>query len=72
MRAELKAVSQEKRLKKWAEHFKNLLGALPEITDKPTKKINYQVDIKFEQFIKEELDTELKKLKLKEEKLLMK
>ena len=31
----------------WKEHFKNLLGNSPEVTDKPIQKIiNYQLDIK--------------------------
>ena len=35
-RAKLKAASREERLQKWKEHFKNLLGNIPDITDKPT------------------------------------
>ena len=30
---------QEERLHKWKEYFKNMLGNLPEITDKPTQKL---------------------------------
>ena len=33
-RTKLEAVSQEKRLLKWKEHFKNLFESPPEITDK--------------------------------------
>ena len=35
----LKATYQEKRLEKWKEHFKNLLGNPPEVTEKKTKEI---------------------------------
>ena len=38
LRIKLKVASQEERLQKWKEHFKNLLGNPPEITDKPTEK----------------------------------
>ena len=34
-----KATSQEERLQKWKEHFKNQLGNSPEIIDKPSKEI---------------------------------
>ena len=50
----LKATSQEERLQKWKEHFKNLLGNPPEITDKLNQKIiNGQLDMKLEQFTDE-------------------
>ena len=40
----------------WIEHYKNLLGNSPKVTDKTfTKIINNQVDIKRRQFILEEL-----------------
>ena len=39
LKLKLKATSQEDKLLKWKEHFKNLLGNLPEITNKPTQKI---------------------------------
>ena len=39
------------------KHFKCLLGNLPEVTDKPIKRIiKIQLDIKLGQFMKEELD----------------
>ena len=47
----------------WKEHFKNLLGNSPKITDKPIKKIiNNQQDIKLGQFAPE-LDIVLTKIK---------
>ena len=47
----------------WKEHFKNLLGKSPEITDKTiTKIINDQLDIKLGQFT-QELDVVLTKIK---------
>ena len=42
-----------RRLQKMKEIFKNLLGNLPEISDNPTKIINWQLDIKRELFTKE-------------------
>ena len=33
------AASQEEILQKWKEHFKNLLGNHPEVTDKSIKKL---------------------------------
>ena len=53
-----KAASQEEKPQKWNKYFKNLLGNLPEITDKPTK-----LDFKLGHFLKEELNTILKKIK---------
>ena len=38
----------------WKEHFKNLLGEFPKVTDKPIPKITEnQLDIKLEQFTQE-------------------
>ena len=63
-RANLKVTNQEERFQNWKEYFKDLLGNLPEITDKPTKEIiDGQLDIKLGQFMEEELNTVLKKLK---------
>ena len=63
-RAKLKAASQQERLPKWKEHFNNLLGNPPEVTDKPIKKIiNRLLDIKLGQFMEDELDIVLKKIK---------
>ena len=38
-RANLKAASQKESLQMWKEHFNNLLGNPPEITDKSSEKI---------------------------------
>ena len=35
LRAKLKAPSQEEQIQMWKEHFKNLLGNSPKVTDKP-------------------------------------
>ena len=60
----LKAASQQERVKLWEQHFKNLLGSLPKITDEPiTRIISKQLDIKLGPFTKEELDSILKKIK---------
>ena len=48
---------QSKR--KWKEHFKNLQRNPPEITDKPTEKINYK---QLGQLMEKELDAIEKKL----------
>ena len=65
-RAKLEAAIQQERLLKWKEHFKNLLGNFPEISDKPIKKIiNDKLDIKLEQFTSEEIVAWLKKIKSK-------
>ena len=64
LRAKLKTACQEERLLKWKEHFKNLLGNSSEITEKPLKKIiNGQLNVKLGQFMAEELDVVLKKIK---------
>ena len=48
----------------WKEHFKNLLGNSPKVTNKPVKKIvNTQLDIKLGKFTQEELDVVLAKIK---------
>ena len=45
LRPKLKAASQE-QIHKWKEHFKNLLGNSPKVTDNPsTKIITCQLDI---------------------------
>ena len=68
MGAKLKAAHQEERLKN-GRTFLELLGSLHEITNIPTKEIiNGQLDIKFGQFTKGELNILLKE-KLKAEKL---
>ena len=59
-RAKLKCANQKEKLLKWKEHFKNLLGNSPEITDKPMEKINIgQLGLRME----EELNIILKKIR---------
>ena len=63
-KAKLKAASQQERVKLWEQHFKNLLGSPPKITDKPiTRIISKQLNIKLGPFTQEELDSVLKKIK---------
>ena len=51
-------------VKLWEQHFKNLLGNPPKITDKPiTRIISKQLDIKLGPFTKEELDSVLRRIK---------
>ena len=45
--SKIKDVCQEERRKQWKEHFKNLLGHPPVITDKPIEKI---INFKEEEF----------------------
>ena len=62
--AKLKAASQQERVKLWEQHFKNLLGNPPKITNEPiTRIISKQLDIKLGPFTKEELDSVLRKIK---------
>ena len=62
-REKLKTASQEERIQKGKEHFKNLLGNPTKVTDKPITKINNtQLDIRLEKFTEEELNV-LKKIK---------
>ena len=63
-KAKLKAAGQQERVKLCEQHFKNLLGSPPKITDEPiTRIISKQLDIKLRPFTKEELDSVLKKIK---------
>ena len=63
-KAKLKAASQQERVKLWEQHFKNLLGNPPKITDEPiTRIISKQLDIKLGLFTKEELDSVLRRIK---------
>ena len=63
-KAKLKAASQQERIKLWEQHFKNLLGNPPEITDEPiTRIISKQLDVKLGPFTKEELDMVLRRIK---------
>ena len=62
--AKLKAANQEKLTQMWKEHFKNLHGKSPKVTDKPLMKIiNYQQNIKLRQFAQVELEEVLTKIK---------
>ena len=63
-KAKLRAASQQERVKLWEQHFKNLLGNPPEITDEPiTRIISKQLDVKLGPFTKEELDSVLRRIK---------
>ena len=63
-KAKLKAASQQERVKLWEQHFKNLLGNPPKITDEPIARIiSKQLDIKLGPFTKEELDSVLRRIK---------
>ena len=53
-KAELKATSQEEQINLWKQHFENLLGKPPKVTEEAiTKIIINQIDIKLEQFMQE-------------------
>ena len=66
-RAKLKAYSQEEWIHMWKEHFDNLLGKPPKVTDEPIAKIiSYQLDIKVRQFTQEELDSVPRNIKNRE------
>ena len=61
-KATLKATSQEERLSKWKDHFKQLLGSAPNVSDTEIEKIaENPLNIKLGKFKKEELDAVLKK-----------
>ena len=63
-KAKLKAASQQERVKLWKQHFENLLGNPPKVTNEPiTRIISKQLDIKLGPFTKEELDSVLRKVK---------
>ena len=62
-KAKLKAANQQERIKLWKQHFENLLGNPPKITQEPiTRIISKQLDIKLGPFT-QELDSVLKKIK---------
>ena len=62
-KTKLKAASQQERVKLWKQHFENLLGNPPKITNEPiTRIISKQLDIKLGPFSKE-LDSVLRKIK---------
>ena len=63
-KAKLKAANQQERVKLWKQHFENLLGIPPKVTNEPiTRIISKQLDIKLGPFTKEELDSVLRKIK---------
>ena len=63
-KAKLKATSQKERIQLWKQHFENLLGNLPKVTyEQVTRIISKQFDIKVGQFMQEELDLVLRKVK---------
>ena len=63
-KAKLKAASQQERGKLWKQHFENLRGNPPKVTNEPiTRIISKQLDIKLSPFTKEELDSVLRKIK---------
>ena len=63
LRTKLKAAKQEE-MQEWKEHFENLLGNSPKVTDKSIPKIiNNQLDIKLGQFTNEELNVVVRKIK---------
>ena len=63
-KAKLKAANQQERTKLWKQHFENLLGNPPKVTNEPiTRIISKQLDIKQGPFTKEELDSVLRKIK---------
>ena len=64
VKAKLKAASQRKSVKLWKQHFENLLGNPPKVTNEPiTRIIRKQLDFKLGAFTKEELDSGLRKIK---------
>ena len=65
-KAKQKASNQEERLKKWMNHFQNLLGKSPILSDSTIEKVvKYDLKIKTGHFNELELDLVLKKLQNK-------
>ena len=63
-KAKLKVTNQQERIKLWKQHFQNLQGNPPKVTDEPiTRIISKQLDIKLGQFTLEKLDSVLRKIK---------
>ena len=72
-KATLKAAWQEELIHLWKKYFEDLLGKPPNIKHKPiTKIIKNQLDIKLAQFIPEEINSVLIKLKIGQQQGLMK
>ena len=62
-RAKLKTDTREEQLLLWKQHFENLLGKPPKVTDEPiTEIISNQRDIKLGQFMQEKLYLVLRKI----------
>ena len=62
--AKLKATNQEERKHLWKQHFENLFGKSPKVTDDQiTKIICNQLDIKLGQFTHEEFEYVIRKIK---------
>ena len=60
----MKAANQQERIKRWKQHFENLLGNPQKVTYKPiTRIISKQLDIKLDPFTKEELGTVLRNIR---------
>ena len=63
-KAKLKATNQQEKIKRWKQHFENLLGNRPKVTHEAiTRIISKQLDIKLGPFTQEELDSVLRKIK---------
>ena len=63
-RAKLNAASQVEPIHTWKEHFKNLLGKSPKVTDKLiTKIIINQLDIKLKRLLKKNSTEHQEKIK---------
>ena len=59
----LKATSQQEQIHLWKQHFENLLGNPPKVTNEPlTRIISKQLDIKLGPFTQEELNSVLRKI----------
>ena len=64
--SKIRATSQEERLKKWKDHFHNLLGKQPKVTNATIRRIvNHELDIKRGNFTMEEVRLARKKCKEK-------
>ena len=62
--AKLKATSWQDRIHIWKQHFENLLGNPPDVTQEPITRVrSKQLDIKLGPFTHEELDSVLKKIR---------
>ncbi len=60
----MKATNQQERIKLWKQHFENLQGNPPKVTQEPIMRIiSKQLDIKLGLFTQEELDSVLRKIK---------